>query len=83
MKSSDKLSECIKSGKIPIIAKPNSRKTELKEFDEDRAAFRVDVAAPPENNKANIELVKYFSKLTGKRATILSGKTGKHKIIAF
>jgi len=42
---------------------------------------RVDVAAPPEDNKANREIIKFFSKLTKKKVTILTGLTSKKKVL--
>ncbi len=66
---------------MPVIVKPNSKKTLLKGYDEERKAYLLDVAAPPENNKANQEIVKYISKVTGRKAKIKSGLTSKKKLI--
>ncbi|HLF54372.1 MAG TPA: DUF167 domain-containing protein [Candidatus Nanoarchaeia archaeon] len=70
------------SGKVKILVKPNSKKTEVLGWDEERKAFRVAVAAPAEDNKANIAVIKFFSKLTGKPVRILTGLKSKEKIIA-
>ncbi len=69
------------SGKVKILVKPNSKKTEILGWDEERKAFRVAVAAPAEDNKANIAVIKFFSKLTGKRVRILTGLKSKEKIL--
>ncbi len=69
------------SGRIKILVKPNSKKTEILGWDEERKAFRVAVAAPPEDNKANIALIKFFSKLTKKKVRILSGLKSKEKML--
>ncbi len=72
-----------KQGKtIPVIVKPNAKKTLLKGYDEERKAHILEVAALPENNKANQEIIKYLSKITGKKPRIKSGLTSKKKIIA-
>ncbi len=70
------------SGKyIRIIARPNSSRTEIKGWDEDRQAFRVNVKAPADKGKANAELVRYFSKRLKKKVSIKSGLTSKEKVL--
>jgi uncharacterized protein (TIGR00251 family) len=71
------------ASRITIIAKPNSPKTEILGYDQERQAYRVNVHAKPEAGKANIELVKFFSKLTKKRVRIVSGLTSKEKVLVF
>jgi uncharacterized protein len=82
MEIKDRLAGHLSAGRIPIIARPNSRKTLISGYDEAREALKVDVAAPPEDNKANIELIRFFSKLSGRKARIAVGMKSKHKIIA-
>ena len=69
------------NGRISIIVKPNSKKTQIVSYDDARSAFRVDVAAPAEDNRANIEIIKFFSRLVGKRVQIIQGLTSKQKIL--
>ena len=64
-----------------IIVKSRSPKSRVVGFDERRDAYLVDVHAPPEDNKANIEVVKLFTKLLRKKITILSGMTSKKKVL--
>lgn len=64
-----------------IIVKPNSPKNEIMGFDEDKQAYRVNIKAKPEDNKANIELIKFFSKLTKKRVMLISGLKSREKTI--
>lgn len=48
-------------------------------------ALRVAIAAPPENGKANAEVVEFIAKLFGVRrrdVTIVRGMTNPHKTIA-
>ncbi len=68
---------------IAIIVRPNASKNEIKEYDKNRKAYRVNIKASPENNKANIEIIKFFSKLSGKQVKIISGHTSKKKILQF
>ena len=68
---------------ITIIVKANSAKNEIKEYDKNRKAYRVNIKAPAENNKANIEIIKYFSKLSKKKVKIISGQTSKKKVLKF
>ncbi len=65
---------------ISILAKTSQRKNFL-EFDEERGLYIVSVKSPPENNKANMEIIKLVSKRFGKQARIISGKTSKKKLI--
>ena len=68
---------------IAIIVKPNSSKNELIGFDKDKNAYKVNIKASPENNKANIEIIKFFSKLSKIKVKIISGQTSKKKILKF
>ncbi len=77
------ISQYIKDGRIHILAKPQSPKTEVIGWDDSRKSLRVAVHAQPEDNKANIELVKFFRKLTGKEVKIISGHTSKQKLLEF
>jgi uncharacterized protein (TIGR00251 family) len=70
-----------KSGKVRILVKTGVNETKIKEFDESKQVWRVDVAARPLENEANIEIVKFFSRLTKKQVRILSGLTSKEKVL--
>lgn len=69
------------SNSFSIIARPNAPETKIVKWDADKQAFRVDVAAPAEDNKANREIIKFFTRLLKKDVRIIRGATGKHKII--
>lgn len=73
----------IKNGHLKIIVKPNSRENEILSYDSDRNALRVSIAAPAEDNKANIEVIKFFSKLLKKKVRIKSGLRSKEKLLEF
>lgn len=67
--------------KFKIIVKPSSRENKVNGFDNKRNAFIVCVKAKPENNKANIEIIKFLSKYLKKKVRISSGLKSKGKII--
>jgi uncharacterized protein (TIGR00251 family) len=71
----------INNSHIKILVKPNSPKTEIIRWDEERSALRVNVHAKPEDNEANIEVVKFFSKLLKKKVSIKSGLRSKEKLL--
>jgi len=68
---------------LQIVVKPGCPKSEIMGWDENINALKVNIAAKPEKDKANAEVRKFFSKLTGKRVRILKGKTIRKKVIEF
>jgi len=75
------VSKHINNNHLKILVKPNSLKTEIVKWDSERSALRVNVHAKPEDNEANIEVVKFFSKLLKKRVVIKSGHKSKIKLL--
>ncbi|MCF7872356.1 DUF167 domain-containing protein [Candidatus Woesearchaeota archaeon] len=75
------LNEIRTKSSIMLIVRTNSNKTQINSFDTARQAYVLDVAAPPQDNKANIEIVKFFKRELGKDIRILSGATAKKKLI--
>lgn len=73
----------IKNDSVKIIVRPNSPRNEITGYDESRDALRVDIRAPAEDNKANIEVIKFFSKEMKKEVKIVSGFTSKRKTLRF
>ena len=65
---------------LKIIVKANSKKNEIKGFD-NRKRLRVNIKVKAEHNKANIEIIKLFSRLTKKKVRIVKGLTSKEKIL--
>ncbi|MFH0869289.1 MAG: DUF167 domain-containing protein [archaeon] len=63
---------------ISVKVKPNSPKTEILS---EGAVLEVAVAAPAENNRANIELIKFLGKKFKKKARIIRGLTSKNKVV--
>ncbi len=76
-----KIEEILQKKKFKVIAKPNSKKTEIAGIDERENAVKINVSAPADKNKANIELIKFLSKLLKKKARISSGLSSREKII--
>lgn len=77
------ISDYIKGSYLKIIVKPNSNKNEILGYDNEKKAMKVSIKAPPENNRANIEIIKFFNRLTKKHTSIISGLTSKEKLLKF
>ena len=75
------IAKYIKNNHLKILVKPNSRENEILGFDEGKNALRVSISAPAEDNKANIEVVKFFSKLLKKKVRIKTGLRSKEKLL--
>lgn len=71
----------IKDNKLKVVVKPNSSENKAIGYDENRKAVKIAVKAPPENNKANKELIKFISKLLKKKVKIKSGLKSKEKLL--
>ena len=66
--------------KFKIIVKANSKKNEIV-YDEVKKFYRVNIKEKAEDNKANKEIIKFLSKLTKKKARIISGLRSREKLI--
>jgi len=66
---------------LSVRVKPRAKTTRVSKIEEG-VAF-IDVAAPPEDNKANVELLKFLRRQTGRSCRVISGQTSKRKVIAF
>ncbi len=77
------LDEFVVSNSLKIIVKPNSKKNEIIIYDKQKKALKITIKAPPENNKANLEIIKFFNKLTKKNTKIIKGLTSKEKLLKF
>lgn len=75
------LTNFIINNSIKINVKTNTKKTVITKLDSDTNTLHVDVCQKPENNKANIEIEKFLSKLTNKTAKIVRGLKSKHKLV--
>lgn len=77
----DELNSYIKNNHIKIIVRSNSNENEITGYDEEKQALKVNISAPADKNKANKEVIKFFSKLLKKRVEIKSGLTSKEKLL--
>ena len=71
----------IKEPKFKVIVKPNSRENKIIEFDKGKNAYLINIKARAQDNKANIEMIKFLSKSLKKKVRIASGLKSKEKII--
>lgn len=72
-------------GELALIIKvtPNANSTGVKEIMADEVV-KLSVAAPPQKDKANQELIKYLArvfKVNKENVTIIKGKKNKQKLI--
>lgn len=58
---------------------PNAPQTELRSSDNN--ILKIAVAAPPEKNKANHELIRFFKKQFNINVRIKSGAASRQKIL--
>ncbi|MBS3115278.1 YggU family protein [Candidatus Woesearchaeota archaeon] len=77
------VNDYIINNRLKIIVRPNSSENKIIGYDESRKAIKVNIAAKPEENKANMEVIKFFSRLLKKRVKIKYGLTSKEKLLFF
>jgi uncharacterized protein len=66
---------------VNILVSPKSGKFEIAGYNEWRKAIEVKIKAVPQKGKANKEIIKEFSRLTGKPVEIVSGHKSHQKTI--
>ena len=71
----------IQGKRFKIIVRPNSIENNIQGFDKDRNAYRISIKAKPEDNKANIEVIRFLSKLLKKKVKIIAGLKSREKLI--
>ncbi|MDP3027865.1 MAG: DUF167 domain-containing protein [Nanoarchaeota archaeon] len=64
---------------LKIKVKPNSDKQEIEKIDEEN--YKISLKSKPEDNKANIELIKLLKKHFEKDIKIIKGLRNRNKII--
>jgi uncharacterized protein (TIGR00251 family) len=75
------LEDYVKEGKLKVRVKPSAAKTEILGYDESHDVIKISVAAPPEDDKANIALLKFVKKQLGKQVKLHSGGTSRNKTL--
>ena len=64
---------------IKLKVKPNSKKTEILRKENNEIVLAV--KSPAENNKANLEIIKFFSRKLKTKIMIAKGLKSRNKII--
>jgi uncharacterized protein (TIGR00251 family) len=77
----DEVLSKVVNSRLNVVVKPNSSKTEIVKWDEDKKVLRINVNAKPEHGKANVEVIKFFHKLLKKEVTVVSGLTSHNKVL--
>ena len=75
------ISQLIKETKLTISVKANSAKTKIRSWDPEKKVLKIEIKSPAEKNKANLEIIKFFSRLLKKNVKIISGCTSKTKVL--
>lgn len=65
--------------RINIKVRTNAPETKITK--EESGLVYLDVHAKPENNEANIEIIKFFHRLYKQPVTIVAGLTSKKKVL--
>ncbi|MDP2750912.1 MAG: DUF167 domain-containing protein [Nanoarchaeota archaeon] len=71
----------LQNNRLTIHVKPNSSSNEIISYDENKKALKVNIAAAPDKDKANKEVIKFFSKILKKKVRIAAGLRSREKII--
>ncbi len=64
---------------LNVKVKPNARETKV--ISQSSNELVIAVHAPPEDNKANIELIKFLSRKFGAEVRIVRGLKGRNKVV--
>ena len=65
--------------RISVKVRPKSKETKITGKDGD--VLLIDIAAPADKNKANIELLKFLKRHFKKTAMLVSGATSRAKVV--
>lgn len=64
---------------IHLTVRTNAPETKITKQEGDH--WRMNVHAPPENNKANLEIIKFLTKYCGADVKILQGHASRKKTV--
>ena len=70
-------------GCADIVVKLRAGSTRVFGYSEDDCTFTLAVKAVPEKGEANMEILKYLSRITKREAKIVKGATSRRKSIRF
>lgn len=69
------------NGRVNVKVRPGSSVTKIVKVVE--SVLHIDVAAQPEDDKANIELLKFLRRESKKGVRLVRGKTSRNKVVEF
>ena len=69
------------NNRFTVMVKPNAAENKILEYNKETNTYRVAIKAPPEDDKANKEVIRFFSKLLKKRVTIAHGLKSREKVL--
>lgn len=75
------LQKYILNNSLKIIVRPNSNQTGIVGYDSHKEAIKVNISEPADKNKANKEIINFFSRLLEKKVTIKSGLSSREKLL--
>ncbi len=75
------ITDCIDCNELKVLVKPGANKNEILEIDKKNKIVKVSIKEAAKNNKANIELLKFISKLLKKKVKIKRGLNSKEKTL--
>ncbi len=75
------VSKYIQKDHLKVMVRSSAPKNEIIGFNKEKQALKVNIKAPPENNKANKEVINFFRKLLKKKVAIAKGLKTKEKIL--
>jgi len=78
---SHEFARLFKNNKLKVLVKPGQRTNSILGWDEQREALKVTIKERAEDNKANIELANFLSRLLARKVRIKSGFRSKEKIV--
>ena len=73
------IEDILKKSRFRIIVKPNSDENKIVGMEDD--AIKINISAPADKDKANKEVIRFFSKLLKKKVRIASGLKSREKIL--
>ncbi len=66
---------------LKILVRPNKKKNNIINYDKEKKALIIEIKAVAKDNKANLEIIKYFSKILNKKVRIKRGLKSKEKVL--
>ena len=73
------ISDIIKKNRFSIIVKPNSNENRI--VGTENNSIKVNISAPADKDKANKEVIRFFSRLLKRKVRIKSGLKSRKKVL--